>query len=324
MKKYYAMIMLLLLGMATIHAQEETKEVKKKVVIVKKEKGADGKVTETRVEAEGDEADALLKEMKENGKLENIDIEIDTDKKIRKITKSNSTTITKTKGKDGANKREVEVKVETGDHNDDHKTVKVIIKSDDGEEVIEWKGDGEMPDDIKKKLKDKDIDVVINSDSKKQYRIKSSDGKMIEWDGEGEMPEEIKNILEEHDIDVNDHDGNVYMFKGDKGGVKTKKKVFMFKSDTDLDEDLPETSVSLGVMIAGSKLIIEDTVENASASMAGLKASDRITEINGYGVLNYRDLITELSKYNPDDEIEVRYLREGKAASAKVKLQAKK
>ncbi len=305
MKKYYVLFLLLIGGIATLQAQEEEKkEVKKKVVIIKKEKGPDGKVVEKRIEAEGEEADAILKEMKEKGELENIDIEIDTDKKIRKVIKTKSTTIAKTKGMEDG--KEVEVEIESGENDGNHKSVKIMIKSDDGDEVIEWMGNGEMPDDIKKELEDRDIDVILKSGAKKKYKIKSSDGTMMEWDGKGEMPEEMKKIMDEHDLDIK----------------SSKSNVFFFKSDDD-EEDLPETTVSLGVMIEGNRLLVSDLIKNSSAQKAGIKAGDRITEINGYGVLDYGDLVTELAKFNPDDEIEVRYLREGKASTVKVKLQAK-
>ncbi len=84
LKGLMLLLALLMLSNLSVYAQKEgtstKKEVKKKVVIVKKIKGKDGKVVVKRIEKEGEEATKYLKEMKiegKDGKVIDIDIDVD-------------------------------------------------------------------------------------------------------------------------------------------------------------------------------------------------------------------------------------------------------
>ena len=71
--------------------------------------------------------------------------------------------------------------------------------------------------------------------------------------------------------------------------------------------------VDLGVVVAG-------IVENSGAASSGLKVGDVITKINDTEVKNAAYLKYVLYKYKPGDEVILTYYRDGKFATAKVKL----
>lgn len=80
-----------------------------------------------------------------------------------------------------------------------------------------------------------------------------------------------------------------------------------------------EIDVSYGVLIYGG----EETpaiVSGSPADRAGLKEDDILLEINGEKIDKTHTLIGILQKYNPGDEVTLKYLREGTEKSVKVKL----
>lgn len=163
------------LGINSIEAQ--TKETKK-VVIKKKIIDKNGKETIEVKELEGEDADVFI--LKEKGNPgEEIEIEIDA---------------------------------EGSSVNTESKKVKIISIGEDGEkDVMEWEGEGDIPDDIKAILKEHNIDLdELNekggNEVKRKTKMKfiGEDGKeeIFEWEGEGEMPKEAKMMLKEKDVDV--------------------------------------------------------------------------------------------------------------------------
>ncbi len=125
------------------------------------------------------------------------------------------------------------VKVDVQKAGDGERTVSVITDTDGKEKTIEWTDNGEIPEDIKKQLKEEGIDIsMLDGSGGKQVMVKvKSDGASkdkevhkqvivikkegdgedmtFEWDGEGEMPAEMKEMMEEHDIDIDElHEGH--------------------------------------------------------------------------------------------------------------------
>jgi len=158
----------------------QIKEEKHKVIIVEKEIAPDGTVTEKRIVKEGDEAKAYMaqEEVKTN----------DQKVKIRIIEEED--------GK-AASKREEKYRIKT--------------KDGDGKvKVLEWDGQGEMPEEMQKILEEQDIDITAIKDKeiktikKEAYEIKTEDGegniKVLKCDGKGDMPEEMKKIMEEEGL----------------------------------------------------------------------------------------------------------------------------
>ena len=228
------------------------------------------------------------------------------------------------------------------DDSDVERTIKIRTVEDGEEKIIEWKDQGEIPEDIKKQLEADGIDIQIleegqnavfigdDSDVEEVRIIKSDKGDKdveIEWDGEGEMPEDLKLILDEHDIDLKE------LKKGKKGA---KVRMRMLKEDRRRGPEhrmrwveeggkmhkKPEVNVYMGAQIGdgdGGTSVL-DVMVDSPAHKAGLKKGDVISEINGANTKNVDDLMRLLSMFDVDDTIEVKYMRSGKTKTTKVKL----
>ena len=258
-----------LIGMTPSQAQT-TKEVKK--VVIKKKVNKDGKVSVETIEAEGAEADALIKKMKEDGDLEDIEIEMDGNKKVvKKKMKKGDVRIIKSKGADKEMKMEKEIEVEvTADDDGEEKIYVIKIDDGDGEKVIEWKGDGEMPEEMKKYLKDGNMEIHMDED----------------------------------------HEGGEH-------------RVTVFVGEE--DEDMPKVTVRMGVELSPSESNVKvmNVMADSAAEKGGLKIGDIITEIDGFHIGSYKNLMERLSQHKVGDKISVRYIRDNKAATAEIELKGK-
>jgi Do/DeqQ family serine protease len=81
----------------------------------------------------------------------------------------------------------------------------------------------------------------------------------------------------------------------------------------------------LGVMIDVTKedlggVFISDIIEGGAAASSELKASDVITDINGFPVRSFPELQEQVSKYQPGDEVEVAFVRDGRARKTRLEL----
>lgn len=149
----YVITLLFCLGIfatTSSFAQEETK----KVVVVKKVIDKDGKETTKREEATGKDAEALLKKMKEEGKLEGVDIEVE----IAKAKKEGSSE--KSISKDIS----VQKKIVNGK---EVSTYTITTQEGGKRKVMVWEeGDGEMPEEMAKIMKD--VEVKMEKYGEKQ------------------------------------------------------------------------------------------------------------------------------------------------------------
>ncbi len=138
--------LLLLFGVSQSFAQEKSK---KKVVIIKEKVDKDGKKTKKRVITETDE-DEIIK-FHTDGEIHVI---IDEDGEEEKfiIQKNKDMMI------DGDQIiQNINVNV---NENDGEKEIEIRIKGKDGkEEVIEWKGTGDIPEDIQRKMEELEIQM---------------------------------------------------------------------------------------------------------------------------------------------------------------------
>jgi len=89
-------------------------------------------------------------------------------------------------------------------------------------------------------------------------------------------------------------------------GVKVEELTDQLREYFDVSDDL-------GVLVA-------EIVEDSPAEKAGLKAGDVITKIEDREVKNYHDLIRGLNYFDPNDEVEVFFVRNKSKESADVKL----
>ncbi|HEY1109580.1 MAG TPA: PDZ domain-containing protein, partial [Opitutaceae bacterium] len=89
---------------------------------------------------------------------------------------------------------------------------------------------------------------------------------------------------------------------------------FLGVAPQDITEDLV---ASFGVE-KGS--LISDVTTDSPAEKAGLKAGDVITKINNTEIRDSRHLLLTVGQILPDTQVTVEYLRDGKSATASVKL----
>ena len=140
-------------------AQEETK----KVIIIKKVKDENGKVTTEKTKASGVDADKLLEELKKDGTLDGIDIEIEIEKAIQDSKKKSKTT-------------SEDIKIEKTMVDGKEATTYTITTNDGGnKEVMVWAGEGEMPAEMAAKIK-----------KHKMHKFKTEEGEEMIFIGDNE------------------------------------------------------------------------------------------------------------------------------------------
>lgn len=71
-------------------------------------------------------------------------------------------------------------------------------------------------------------------------------------------------------------------------------------------------------------VLIENVVKDSPAEKAGLKAGDVIVKIERRDVADFEDLVRILNFYNPDEKIQLDFVRRGDKKSVKVQLAKKK
>jgi len=289
------------------YAQEKESKEPKKVVIIKKIND-NGKISETRTEAEGKEAEELLKTISPD-EIDMINVEKGKDgqKVVKIITKSSSS---KTISSDNKGDKSVEITSEIKDGKNVEK-YKIVKKQDDGEKVIEWDGEGEMPTELEKELNNininrnfdgENMEITIDTDIEK-----SSDDRQKIVIRDGEMRRKKNRMM--------------WIDRDDRSYFPERTRNFDFKSEK------PNTNkVSLGVMIddTDNGVIISDIVNGSAAAAAGLHRGDIILKINNKYVFTSNGLLETLNPYNPNDKVKIRYIREGKEKSTNAVLKSNK
>jgi hypothetical protein len=281
MVKKFLVFTLIFGGLSMVQAQDQ--KPNKKVVIINKTND-NGKITETRKEAEGEDADKLIEEMKADG-IENINIDTEGGTKTISITKSTS----KTTSKDGK---------------DEDTNIKIIKIDGDNVNEMEWEGDGDMPEEMAKELKNIQISktkdgenmmITIDTD-------KPENGKKMEW-AEGKPRHQSKKMIRKGE-------------NNDRYYFPTKERQFMY------GENANNNKVTLGVMIDDTDdgVVIGDIVDGSAAAKAGLRRGDTILKINDKYIFTSDGLLKALSPFNPGESIKVRYIRDGKEKSVKATL----
>ena len=339
-KNYVSILILSFICAVSINTLDaQDKKVTTKVIVIEKSVDKDGNVTEKKVIKEGEDADAIIEEM---------DIDIDfsdgegEDKNVYRISKKKN------------------FKVKT-------------INENGEEEVIEWNGEGEMPEKMREMMEKEGINIdnedeniwvidegtkiVLNSGEnkvikKEAYKMKFIDDEgneeLIEWNGEGEMPEAIKKMKEEEEMD-----GDHKVIKIDASESKSKIKIKKSKDGTEEDieiefegDDIPEDvkkileennidifikndkeevnskKAQLGVMIeeAANGVRIRDIMENTAAADAGLTKGQIITAVDGIAVKTAKELVNLISAFKPGDVVNLTIDDQGTSSKVKVTL----
>lgn len=117
------------------------------------------------------------------------------------------------------------------------------------------------------------------------------------------------------------------MSKGAIDSVKKSGKIvraYLGVNTIQLNKDIAgrmQVSVTDGFLISSdASQGIRGVVKGSPAEKAGLREGDVITEISGNKVGQNNSLITELRKFQPNDEVDIKFLRDGKEKTVKVKL----
>jgi len=205
-----------------------------------------------------------------------------------------------------------------GEKIEDAKELNDLVEAIEGEKNVSM---AVMRDGTKKNIK-----ATIKPDEDEKHvnlKIKGeSEGNIWSWntsESDGEDENELVWIGE----DDGDHKVIVKEFVGAPGahaisiGSNSKGGFLGVVTDNISEKMLEYFEVDHGVLI-------EDIVEDSPAEKAGLKAGDVITFIQGRKIEDYSDLTRTISFYNPDEEVEVDFVRKGSKKSADIKLAKKK
>lgn len=278
MVKKFLVLTLIFGGLSFVQAQDQ--KPNKKVVIINKTND-NGKITETRKEAEGDDADKLIEEMKADG-IDNINIDTEGGTKTISITKSTS----KTTSKDGK---------------DEDTNIKIIKIDGDNVNEMEWKGDGDMPEEMAKELKNININKVVDGDNMTITIDAESDDQPKDLT-EGKPKNRKMKMIRREDSD------RMYF--------PERERKFMYR------DNMNSNKASLGVSIDDTQegVVITDIVDGSAAAKAGLRRGDTILKINDKYIFTSDGLLKALSPFNPGESIKVRYIRDGNEKSTKATL----
>jgi len=295
------LVCFLCLGLVQVTAQEEVKKESKKIVIVTKIVDADGIETVERIVKVGAEADDYIKEMH---------VGEDCIKEIKICIKSSA---------DGEN-------IWISDNNDVlnldckkfeflsegvslngnfKKKFKIVSLDENGqEEVIEWDGEGDMPEALKKQLEEKGINIKSLEGGKGMFILKTDGVDGIDFDHnfkfdfkglEGLSPEMKTKIHKLHKEKGELHEVHDFVFKSSKMNTN---KAFLGVNIENIED--------VGVKVVS-------VIEGSAAEEAGILAGDIIKTISGKEANNVDQLIEALNPFNPGDEVAINLDRAGVA-----------
>lgn len=225
---------------------------------------------------------------------------------VVKITKS-STSKTKTSDHKGDKSVEITSEMKNGKNVEKYKIIK---REGDGEKVIEWDGEGEMPAELEKELGN----ININRNFDGENMDITIDADIIEYSDDRE-----KMVIRGGDRDRKKN-RMMWIDKDDKSYFPERTRNFDFKSEK------PNTNkATLGVMIDDTDqgVVINDMVDGSAAASAGLRRGDIILKISDTYIFTSNGLLEALKPYNPNDKVKVKYIREGKEKSTSAVLKSR-
>lgn len=140
----------------------------------------DGKIVQEIFEIEGSGADDKLEALKKDDSIININVEKrvemrsddSNDRDIQHLRKEVEVEISEIEDLTGTISERREENIEIEITADDHKEIKryrLKIIEDGKEELIEWDGQGEMPEKMKEVMQNTDINVLDNRDESYEY-----------------------------------------------------------------------------------------------------------------------------------------------------------
>lgn len=271
-------------GYAQEKQQKQNENSSKEVIIIKKSE--DGKVKTERIITDGKEPVIRLKDG--DGKVIVKEIDGDGEKHIQVIVNPEGTELNV----------EQNVNVEIEEINGE-KHLKVKVQPHDGEEkTFEWKGEGEIPVEIKEKL---ELDGVfihesdLDPEGENVFFYKGDDTGTFEWNARGEAGGPFLGII---------------------NAVETEVTVVV---DENGKEKKTET---IGEEVDGIK--VGEVVEGSAAAEAGLQKGDILKSVNGRALEDFSDLIEFMEGAEVGQKINLSYERDGQIQQTEATLQERK
>jgi len=203
------------------------------------------------------------------------------------------------------------------DSNNDHNSNKIVIikkyTDKDGITTVEKiVKDGEELQGIN--IRDIEEELAFNEELNETLKDFNINIDVDEVDGQTiiqieSLGEEIQRAIHEEMEDVNwsfDSDDHHIRIQSSCGNKKPFLGVVINNTDGEAEG-----------------LRISSVVNNSAAEAAGLDDGDIITAIDGQGIRNFDDLSEVLDKFEIDDEVNISYLRDGRALQTSATLKAK-
>lgn len=272
-------------GFAQEKQKEKSDDAPKKVIIIKKTIDKDGKEKTEKIIREGDELHELHFD-DIDGKVIIEEIQGGLGKEIKVIVHPDDVDMD----------IEQSVKVNVEEINGE-KHIKVQLKPMDGDEkVIEWKGDGDLPEDVQQKLKENGIFLKEMGDFEKGekgvfFLHDEHDGQEFNWVSDGE-PGPFLGVESARNAEVTvviDEDGN------------EERTV----SPADNEEE--------GVLIGG-------IVSESAAEAAGLQKGDILKSIDGQALNGFSDLVEFMQGTEIGQKVALTYERDGQIVQTEATL----
>lgn len=359
-----------------LFGQQSEQQSEKEIIIISKTVDENGNETEEKITLKGEEAEKYIREQgmqitetEKDGERE-IEVKIDnTDGNVKKTVKvwidDENETHTIEEGDemiliegdeipaDIIKKLEEHgITIDEGDQDqsEDKKAYKVISIDEDGnEKIIEWDGEGDMPEEMKRMKEEHGIHghtvkkkKIIKIEEEKTINVKEGskvikikkkkDGKeteeVIEIGENDELPDEVKQMLKENGIDLESlpEKGKVRIeIEQDKDGNQTRKEVEIEEiHEHHGDKDMHQNKAQLGVMIENSDngVKVIELIKGGSAESSGILVNDIITKVDKVEVEDMDQLIDMLSDKNPGDQVKLTMIRDGKEVKQKLTMKA--
>lgn len=372
-KNYISIVFLALISaMSLSHLSAQDKVAKYKVVVVEKSIDENGNEIESKIVKEGDEAKQFIDEMEDGDKNiwttkdgEKIDLDGKEfqmlEKRAYKMIVKDDQGNEKTLEWDGEGEMPAEMKaameqegidteveemikvedienidvnVEVDASGKKTRKIKIVSEKNGKKEVEEFEFEGdEIPDDIKKRLdgkgidlhmtgeedKSEDVEMNVQVDARgkqtKKVKIKSNENgkeEVIEFEIEGdEIPEDVQKILDERNIKLEMNENR-----------NSEKVIKVIKEEKEKNSS---KKPQLGVLIENNLkgVLITEVLPESSAFNGGLRKGDIVTAVDGNATKVLQDLQKAISSSIVGDVISVDYLRNGKTENSKVTLQEK-
>lgn len=270
--------------------KQQQSESPKQIIIIKKEK--DGEVKTERIVKDG-EALHEIRLDDQNGKVIVKEIDAEGEKQIRVTVNP--------EGSDINMEQNVNVEIEEI-NGEKHLKVNVVPMNGEGK-TFEWKGEGEIPAEIKEKLK--------------------ADGIFIHESGKGEFDGENVFMLKGNDFDTgtfewNGLEGEGGPFLGLVNAMETKVTVVVDENGE------KKTTETIGVEDEVDGILIGEVVEGSAAAEAGLKKGDILKSIDGQQLSEFSDLVDFMEGAEVGQSVSLSFERDGQMEQAEATLQERK